>query len=151
MTWEVFRGQQTYSDEEIFDALRVAAEKSEAPHLVARPAYEVLRREGDPSVETIIIRFQRWKAALEAAGLPVSSRRGNTNRKFTDTEILQAVSTAMLDVLPEELTYARYEEVKREGAPSGPLVRKRLRHRIGTWNEIKASIERDLGIHREKG
>lgn len=120
--------QQKYSDQQMIDALRTAADGLDAP--LSAKAYDTLRPAGAPSGLTINKRFGGWNASLEAAGLPTNQASGRKADR-TDADLADWVGRYLAD--PETTgSYGGYADwsKKQKGAPSAHTIRNRFR----TWS-----------------
>lgn len=132
-----------YSDDAATKAIRrvfkaVGKEKG----FLTSQMYEVNRnKETDPSVPTIHNRFGSWADACAEAKVPSGHRVNGTadvRSVWSDNDLLGWLArwhaSLGADVRP---SYARYDAWQRsqEGAPSGSLLRVRLK-RYGTWASI---------------
>lgn len=140
-----------YTDDMIKDALRrifdvAGGEKS----VLTAQAYEANRdKENDPSVPTIHNRFGSWAAACAAAGVPSGTRVNGTadvRSTWTNADLLGWLARWRNTLGENERpSYARYDAWQRdnEGAPSGSMVRVRLKQ-YGNWAEIvRASLTQE--------
>lgn len=106
-------------------------------------AYEKHRLPEDPSLALITSRVP-WKQVCEQAGIPCSKGRGDYKRTWEDGDLLNWVgryleASAEAD---ERVTFYGYDRWRkgREGAPSGALLRTRLRRSgYATWGEMVAA------------
>jgi hypothetical protein len=79
-----------YSDDEMLAALaRVGAELGETPSL---DAYNARRAEGEPSGKGIVFRFGTWTGAVDLAGLEPRRPGPSGAQKYTDDDLLDAIS-----------------------------------------------------------
>lgn len=151
---------ERYDDDAVQAALREAYEKNGCQPITGE-IYERLRdRDRHPSVPTIHNRFGSWAAACGAAGVPFGGRRKDilddtpAQRWSTwpDDEILRWVRTYRAALGPmERPSYNGYDtwQRTREGAPSGSLVRVRLKH-LGGWGDILTAAAQDLPTNEQQ-
>jgi len=132
-----------YTDDDIIAALRRVYEKvsSEKDSLTSQ-VYEANRdREQDPSVPTIHNRFGSWASACFTAKVPSGVRASglpDARSAWTNQDLLGWLARWHATLGADERpSYARYDTWQREteGAPSGSMVRVRLKQ-YGTWAEI---------------
>lgn len=128
--------QQTWTDEQLLDALR-AASLFEFP--LTRLKYDNLLRVGQvdgPSGVRVMQRFGTWSAACDAAGVESGAARAAPyETRWTDDELLKFVSD-YLRAPNYGGTFAGYDAWRKESgtdaAGSGTI-----RNRLGTWSEVK--------------
>ena len=142
--------RRLFSDEELLDAIRLAYRHGEGP--VNQQRYvEIASRLGLASRATIVIRFDSWNAAVEAAGLtPTQTRRRQGPRRWTEERCLEALRALARELggLP---TASRYRELlrDRDDLPSPTTVRIRL----GEWSAmaLRLAAEGSRPDQREPG
>ena len=133
----VLRGslERLFTDEEILDALRNAAQHA-VP--LTTSAYTDLVQSGEvegPSVATIHLRFETWAQACTAAGVqPGEAWDRAYERKWSQSDL----ETYVCDYLAEPSSKGSFTDfemwlAKDEARPSGVLVRNRL----GGWTNAK--------------
>jgi hypothetical protein len=130
----------TYTDKLIQRSLRRALKASGRQWLTG-VVYEAYRdRDNDPSVPTINNRYGSWRRACQKLDIP-DGGRGRTEVTWStwqDEQLLEWVRKFrdQLDVSTRP-SFARYDTWQRtqKGAPSGSLVRVRLKH-LGNWADI---------------
>lgn len=92
-----------------------------------RAAYAEAPRGSMPNSRTVLLRFHKWNAAREAAGLPVAHPRADYRNRLTVQDVLLAVEDCAAEI-GRPPRYHEYEAwARRTGAPSGSTVRHRLR------------------------
>ena len=140
----------TYRDVDIRKALKKAYAANGKKPLSSAMYDQVRDSETEPSVPTIHNRYGSWRSACADAKVPCGGSRHHVAKGsppptwsvWTDDEILGWVRK-FWDTLEqtERPSYNRYDVWQRtqEGAPSGSLVRVRLRH-IGSWSDIIAAV-----------
>ena len=118
-----------WSDEDILDSLRTAAEDLE---LLTAGTYQVWSKEyGAPGPQTVMNGFGSWSAGLQRAGLePVLGPTRTYRNNWTTQRCIEAVR-GWLETA-ETPTFRYYEQDLRAGAdlPS----RAALARQVGTWN-----------------
>lgn len=130
-------GRTRWTDEQLLDALRSVAVDGGVTVNAYKAAYARAKRGSLPSTALFTHRFGTWNTALEAAGL----ERGKANRTYeqvTAAGCLMALEDCMIDTghVP---TYREYEEwAKRNGAPSGTLLRIRCGGFMAAVDELLA-------------
>ena len=140
----------TYRDVDIRKALRKAYAANGKKPLSSAMYDEVRDSETEPSVPTIHNRYGSWRSACADAKVPCGGSRHHVAKGsppptwsvWTDDEILEWVRKFWGTLeQTERPSYNRYDVWQRtqEGAPSGSLVRVRLRH-IGSWSDIIAAV-----------
>lgn len=125
--------RETFSDEDILEALRHAARQLGEP--LSHNKYDTVP--GGPSSARIIQRFGSWRAACGAAGV----ESGSPSRTYRQRWDRAAVAAAVRDFLQLGSTYSQYEAWARENPdrPSGATVRNVL----GGWAAAKAAASGD--------
>jgi hypothetical protein len=135
------RSVNRYSDMDMETALKQAARTTDNSQWLTRTQYQTYyeAHKGDvPHPFTIIKRYGRWNAGLEAAGLP-TTRRSDHQRSFQDENCLNAIRLCRkyLGHLPSVLEYNR---VWKEGHGKNPPLRDEgypaeatIRSRFGKW------------------
>lgn len=125
--------RDTFSDEDILDALRAAAAQCGEP--LSHTRYDAVSRSvGGPSSARIIQRFGSWRSACQAAGVT----SGAAVREYQQRWDRAAVVAAVADYLASEGctgSYADYTAwaAAEDGRPSGATVR----NVMGGWNAAK--------------
>ena len=130
--------EQLFSDQDLLDILRQAAEKVDGPLSVAK--YQKLKIQ--PTVAIFIKRFGTWNKACELAGVEHGvAVRNNYKRAHSEEDMLAFVASYLADPRTNG-SATGYEEWQRkvEGAPSLSLIRQR----VGTWNEIKTRLAKGV-------
>jgi transposase len=123
-----------YTDEVIFESLRCASIVQGEP--MSRAAYdEYVAVFGGPTGVLLTKRFGSWKGACRAAGLAVHSGRGNTNRRWSQGQLVEVLidyfnSSAARGTLDDYCRWAGEEKAVR---PSGPTIL----NRFGSWTAAK--------------
>lgn len=120
--------QQKYTDQQMLDALRTAADGLDTP--LSAKSYDALRPTGAPSGLTINKRFGGWNASLQAAGLPTNQASGHKAHR-SDADLAAWVARYLAD--PETTgSYGGYEAWSKHSpdAPSAHTIRNRFR----TWS-----------------
>jgi len=142
----------TYRDIDIRKALKRALKNNNGDPL-SSVVYEMLRdKEDEPSVPTIHNRYGSWRAACADAKVPCGGTRhlvaartpSPTWSVWSDDQILDWIRKFLDTLEPTDRpSYNRYDVWQRgvPGAPSGSLVRVRLRS-IGNWSDIIAAAIR---------
>lgn len=140
----------TYRDVDIRKALRKAYKANDGKPLSSAMYDQVRDSETEPSVPTIHNRYGSWRSACADAKVPCGGTRHHVAKGsppptwsvWTNEEILGWVRK-FWDSLEktERPSYNRYDVWQRSqpGAPSGSLVRVRLRS-IGNWSDIIAEV-----------
>jgi len=103
-------------------------------------SYDRVRLPGDPSPALITARMP-WRDVCAAAGVPCGAGRGNYTVKWTDEELLGWIGR-YAGSTPGRVTFDGYDKWRRaqDGAPSGALVRTRLRRNgYPTWASMVAA------------
>ncbi len=146
----------TYRDVDIRKALRRAFKNNNNEPL-SSVIYEVKRDpDNEPSVPTIHNRYGSWRAACADAKVPcggtrylVAARTPSASWSvWNDDQILDWIKKFLDTLEPTDRpSYNRYDVWQRsvDGAPSGSLVRVRLRH-IGNWSDIIAEAIRRVAV-----
>jgi hypothetical protein len=105
--------------------------------------YERLRRMDDPSSPLLVSRYG-WENACSEFGVPAGETwrpKASYTSRWTDEELLEFVRAYTADCRvseerPSYLGFERWQQLRPE-APSGTLVRNRMRERgIRTWPEV---------------
>jgi hypothetical protein len=119
-----------YTDDEIFAALRAAAESRDGAYPGYR-AYEFWRltHPEAPTASLIEKRFRDWRGALRRAGFDVPPHPAR-HRRWSEYDILDAIVTCA-ETLGHRPTPAEYQEWAR--AEDRPRV-ETVRARFGFWN-----------------
>ena len=130
------KDRSTYSDEEMFAALRTAWELlgDRQAQGLPRVKYQALMARGNaPAAPTFIRRWGTWSAACAAAGIQAAkARRPSYTRTWSDDDILLAVQDFISQT--GQTTFRAYTAWAREnGRPSGPLVINRHK----TWAQAR--------------
>lgn len=126
------RSAQTYTETEIHNSLRKAAQGNKGP--LAHKAYQVFaeQNEGHPHAYTIIRRYGKWSDALKAAGLP-TNERSKYSATHDKASCIRAIIAArkILGHLPSTGEYAQIwtHALKAEGHPSASTIRSKY----GKW------------------
>ena len=128
-----------YSDAVVFESLRCASIVQGEP--MSKAAYdEYVAVFGGPTGVLLTKRFGSWKAACRAAGLAVHSGRGNTNRRWSQGQLVDVLidyleSSAARGTLDDYCRWAGEEKAVR---PSGPTIL----NRFGSWTAAKRARTR---------
>lgn len=141
------RTGSSFSNEALTAAVKLSWARYKKEHPSAKGfsvgAYDATRIDGDPSPALITARIP-WKTVCANAGVPCSAGRGNYTRLWSDDDLLLWVkkysSAAALD--GSRVTFYGYDAWRRtqEGAPSGALLRTRLRRSgYATWGSMVAT------------
>ena len=123
-----------YTDEEVLAALVDVAERAgQAP---TATQYRELQRDGQPTVRTIINRFEDsdapWMAALDAAGLAPNPSRHLGYKWHDEAHVQGIIYVAAQDA--EWPTGYRYQQVYREHDLVGLVPSKHtIQQEFGTW------------------
>ena len=132
-----------WTDEEMLDALRtVLFDTPTTSHEV----YDAERGDGDPSSQTVTIRFGSWNGALEKAGIfPTTStpEEGTRARRYERSPETFIVQVMRYIVMTEDTdpSYAAFEEWQKDHAPSAVW----LRTYCGIpWSEAKSCALQEL-------
>jgi hypothetical protein len=144
---------QSFSDEDVFDAMRQAWADVQAHKPLARGLSHVLyerHREPDqPSSARIIGRYDTWSRACQLAEIPSGDAYRPTasySTAWTTDALLDAVTRYLADCAAAERkpTYTGYDQYQREhdDLPSGTTVRLRLKAEgFATWPAIVAAAK----------
>ena len=118
--------RRIYSSPDIFDALKIVSARVSGPLRLID--YQEHRDEHHPSAWTIVSRVG-WSTACDRAG--VESPRSRSDKEFTETDCVQAVSTALVE-RGTLISSSEYEQWSRgrEDVPSLRTVKKRT----GGWS-----------------
>ena len=122
---------RTYSDQDLIEALRAAAEATERPLSVK--AYEVHQRAvGGPTYARIIQRLGSWNAALARSGLETRAVTRGYARRWDEDQMVAEVRRFLTE---GGGSYAAYDAwARREPeAPSAQTVR----NHFGGWAAAK--------------
>lgn len=126
--------RQTFSDEEILQALKGAAERADASSL-SSGTYGAHRREGDPSYQLIAGRFGSWNEAISRTGLtPINGPHGDSPHQVWSRD---AILDSVVEFFRREGwdgsmdLYDKWAEGR--DLPSASVVRSRL----GGWSEAR--------------
>lgn len=136
-------------DDDSFKAALWQAYEANGRQPLTGAAYERLRdRNRHPSLPTLHNRFGGWSAACRAAGVPFGGTRTPLENPSTrswsnwsDDKILEWVRAYRESLGPTDRpSYNGYDNWQRsqKGAPSGSLIRTRLKH-VGNWSDILAA------------
>jgi hypothetical protein len=146
----------TYRDVDIRKALRRALKNNDGKPL-SSVRYEFLRDpDTEPSVPTIHNRYGSWRAACADAKVPCGGSRhlvaartpSPTWSVWNNDQILGWVTKFLETLQPTDRpSYNQYDVWQRtqEGAPSGSLVRVRLRE-YGSWSDIVAEARSRVAV-----
>ena len=125
-----------FSEQELISGLRHVSRR--LGHAPSGSEYARLAGEwGLASMSTVYARFGGWGPALEAAGLPRSSRPSGPVARWDAVACWQAL-VSVADQLGDPPRHHRYAELARErdDLPSGATVLVRL----GLWSQIAAAL-----------
>ena len=126
--------QNRYSEQDILQALRAAAEELGEP--LSADRYDARQAlQGGPTSVRIIQRFGTWNAACESAGLRVNPSRAGYTRRWSREDVATHVATYLHE--RGSGSYAGYAAWAKEteGAPSAQTVR----NTFGSWAAAKES------------
>lgn len=130
------RASQTWTDEQILEAIRSAA-IYEYP--LTSSAYSELVRCGEvkgASLPRVNQRFGGWIAACELAGVePGHTSRPAYESRWTDAELLAYVREYLVDPSWPSSAH-RFDVWRRQVAPDAPSFQT-VRNRVGTWENAK--------------
>lgn len=138
------RTGSAYDDDALADAVRQAWARFKEEHPEAEKfsvnAYEAVRLPGDPSLALITSRVP-WKQVCSWADVPCSKGRGTYDRAWDDDGLLDWVGKYVDSAAQSEerVTFYGYDKWRKAeaGAPSGALVRTRLRRSgYATWGAM---------------
>jgi hypothetical protein len=155
-----------YTDDEITHVLASAWKrlKAEIPTAtgLSVSSYDRVRLADDPSPALITSR-KPWKVLCDAAGVPCGTGRGDYKKKWSDQDLLDWIDR-YADDTPTRVTFDGYDEWRtglrkksadaepvrwkdpEEGAPSGALLRTRLRRAgYATWLSMVAAATKPAG------
>ena len=135
-----------WTDEEILSSLQSASSLSTGT--LSKGEYDRWREstEHAPSVPTITNRFGKWNAAVSAAGLQVTVRRKNYDKRWTDESILRVLRRFISDQQPANgsLKLVKFREwlieQPRDSVPSLALVRQYVRRHSSNWAETISDL-----------
>jgi hypothetical protein len=142
---------QSFSDDDVFSAMRQAWHDVQAHKPLARGLSHVLyerHREPDqPSSARIIGRYDTWSKACALAEIPSGDAyrpAATYSTAWTAAALLDAVARYLADCAEHNAkpTYTRYDQYQREhdDLPSGTTVRLRLKGEgLATWPAIVAA------------
>lgn len=113
-----------FSDAELLELVRRF--HSETGSTVSSEFEDWSRAQGGPSRQTIMIRFDKWSTALEAAGV-ANSGEVSRSRAYTPRDCWACV-IEYLRIPSSDFTYADFEKwtAQDEAKPSGATIRNRL-------------------------
>ena len=122
--------QQTFSNEDILDALRSAAERADTDSL-SSSSYNKHRTEGDPSSQLVTGRFASWNEAIREAGLkPIPGPHGDSpHQTWSRSVIVDSVTEFFRERGWDKSLYTYDEWVGDRKRPSAAVVVSRL----GGW------------------
>lgn len=127
--------QQRWTDEELLDILaRVAAGYDGSGRGFSQRRYDEDRDPGDPSGNTVRLRFGSWPQAVEMAGVKAAPSPRMV-RKYEERDFARAYWRVAGD--SDGMSRPTYDSRKREGEPSGFT----FIHRYGGWTQVRAVME----------
>lgn len=134
------QGQYTYTDEEIFAALREVAQAVEGS-LSSQDYSAVAEQNGHvlPSLGLVLDRFNTWNEALAKAGLSTNPSRRKFYTRIEDETLVDALK-AVTEALGETPSITRYDDYRRDhdpDLPSSVLIRKRLHGWLNAMYELE--------------
>jgi Sigma-70, region 4 len=141
------RTGSSFSNEDLVKAVRTSWTRYKKEHPGAKGfsvgAYDAARIDGDPSPALITARIP-WKIICATAGVPCSAGRGNYQRLWSDDDLISWVGKYSEAAAADgtRVTFYGYDAWRRsqEGAPSGALLRTRLRRAgYATWGSMVAT------------
>ncbi|HWH11390.1 MAG TPA: hypothetical protein VG165_09695 [Solirubrobacteraceae bacterium] len=131
--------EQTYTDDDIYDALIYIAVRVGRTPTVSEYAV-VARERGFPSPPTIRHRMGSWSSAIIGAGLAPRASTRSTTRRWTQEACWAALRTVVeeIGVIPSVRAYDRLA-CGRVDLPSAATVR----HRLGRWGAVISRLALD--------
>lgn len=126
--------QVRYTDADILGTLRDAADIQGDP-LTGNAYDEYVAVFGGPSRARIMQRYGTWKAACSAAGLSISDYVGNTHRRWSRAQLIEAVieyihSPGARGSVDDYDRWAAEDKPARPGSGT-------IRNRFGSWTAAK--------------